>query len=152
VLITDQGNARIIEVSLFSHRIVWQYGQTGVTGIGPDQLNNPNSAELLANGHILISDESNDRAIEVDRTKNVVATFTAGGTVSGVAFSSRLENGDTLITDSNNNRIVEVDRDDKIVWQYATNTEAASIANPLPLAPCASRTARRSSAISSTTA
>jgi hypothetical protein len=132
VLITDQGNARIIEVSLRSHRIVWQYGQTGVTGIGPDQLNNPNSAELLENGHILISDENNNRAIEVDRTKNVVATFTAGGTVSGVAFSSRLENGDTLITDSNNNRIVEVDRDDKIVWQYATNTEAASIANPLP--------------------
>ncbi len=132
VLITDQGNARIIEVSVATRRIVWQYGMTGVTGTGPDQLNNPNSAELLENGHILISDENNNRAIEVDRHKNVVATFTAGGMLSGVAFSSRLENGDTLITDSNNNRIVELDGADKIVWQYATNKIFGSNPSPLP--------------------
>jgi PQQ-like domain len=132
VLITDQGNSRIIEVSLKTKKIVWQYGMTGTPGIGPNQLNNPNAAELLENHHILISDENNNRAIEVDRRKNVVATFTAGGTLSGVAFASRLENGDTLITDSNNNRIVEVDASDKIVWQYATNGEKASNANPLP--------------------
>ena len=30
--------------------IVWQYGQTGVSGDGANQLNNPNSAELLENG------------------------------------------------------------------------------------------------------
>jgi hypothetical protein len=132
VLITDQGNQRIIDVSIHRHQIVWQYGTTGVSGSGPDQLNNPNSAELLANGHILISDETNNRAIEVDRDKNIVATFSAGGTVSGVAFASRLENGDTLITDSNNNRIVEVDRNDRIVWQYVTNGETGSNPNPLP--------------------
>jgi hypothetical protein len=132
VLITDQGNQRIIEVSLFTHKIVWQYGQTGVTGTGANQLNNPNSAELLASGHILISDENNNRAIEVDRDKTVVATFTAGGSVSGVAFASRLKNGDTLLTDSNNNRIVEVDQSDKVVWQYVTNADPASNTNPLP--------------------
>src|SRR6266699_352575 len=27
--------------------IVWQYGEFGVTGFGPNQLNNPNAAELL---------------------------------------------------------------------------------------------------------
>jgi hypothetical protein len=132
VLITDQVNERIIDVSVVTHEIVWQYGTTGVSGIGPDQLNNPNSAELLANGHVLISDENNNRTIEVDRDKNIVATFTAGGTVSGVAFSSRLGNGDTLITDSNNSRVVEVDENDTIVWQYATNTEPKSNPAPLP--------------------
>jgi hypothetical protein len=132
VLITDQGNERIVEVSLATHRIVWQYGTTGVIGIGADQLNNPNSAELLENGHILISDENNNRAIEVDRRKNIVATFTAGGTVSGVAFTSRLESGNTLLTDSNNNRVVEVDETDHVVWQYATNTGMGSNPNPLP--------------------
>jgi putative pyrroloquinoline-quinone binding quinoprotein len=131
VFITDQANERIIDVSIASHKIVWQYGTTGMTGIGADQLNNPNSAELLENGHILISDENNNRAIEVDRQKNILATFTAGGTVSGVAFASRLENGDTLITDSNNGRIVEVDKTDAIVWQYATNDPAGN-SSPLP--------------------
>src|SRR5437660_88583 len=60
VLITDQGNARIILVNL-ARQIVWQYGMTLVPGMGPNQLNNPNSAELLANGHILIADENNTR-------------------------------------------------------------------------------------------
>jgi hypothetical protein len=133
VLITDQGNQRIIEVDQKGN-ILWQYGQTGVSGNGPNQLNNPNSAELLENGHVLISDENNNRAIEVDRKNGnaIVATFTIGGTASGVAFASRLRSGDTLLTDSNNSRVVEVDATDKIVWQYATNKQAGSNVAPLP--------------------
>jgi len=132
VLITDQANERIIEVTP-GKRIVWQYGMTGVTGTGADQLNNPNSAELLANGHILIADENNNRAIEVthDNAKKIVATFTAGGTASGVAFARRLPNGHTLLTDSNNSRIVEVNRAGQPVWQYFTNDPKGNSA-PLP--------------------
>jgi hypothetical protein len=131
VLITDQGNQRVIEVDR-KGKILWQYGQTGVAGSGPDQLSNPNSVEVLDNGDYLIADENNNRAIVVNRAKAILATFTAGGTLSGVAFASRLPNGDTLITDSNNNRIVEVKNNDKIVWSYTTNTQPGSNANPLP--------------------
>jgi hypothetical protein len=133
VLITDQANERVIEVDK-DKEILWQYGMTGVSGNGPNQLNNPNSAELLENGHILIADENNNRAIEVthDDQKLIVATFTAGGTASGVAFASRLPNGNTLLTDSNNNRAVEVDSSDTIVWQYVTNLQPGSNPNPLP--------------------
>ncbi len=134
VLITDQGNERIIEVRRSDHAIVWQYGQNGVMGILPNQLNNPNAAELLTNGNILIADENNNRAIEVTHTmpSTIVATFTARGTVSGVAFASRLPNGHTLLTDSNNNRIVEVEPNDKVFWQYFTNTRPGSNPAPLP--------------------
>ena len=134
VLITDQGNERVIEVDRSNDAIVWQYGQNGVIGIGSNQLNNPNAAELLKNGHILISDENNNRAIEVthDTPSKIVATFTNHGTVSGVAFASRLVNGDTLITDSNNARIVEVNSKDNTVWEYFTNTRAGSNPTPLP--------------------
>src|ERR1700694_3580363 len=75
VLITDQGNQRVIEVERRSKNIVWQYGMTGTFGTGPNQLNNPNSAELLANGHVLISDENNNRAIEVNREHQILATY-----------------------------------------------------------------------------
>ena len=134
VLITDQGNERIIEVDRSNNAIVWQYGQNGVIGNGPNQLNNPNSAELLQNGNILIADENNNRAIEVTHTtpSTIAATFTNHGTTSGVAFASRLDNGDTLITDSNNARIVEVNKHDNTVWQYFTNTQANSNSSPLP--------------------
>jgi hypothetical protein len=148
VLITDQGNERIIEVRRTDNSIVWQYGQNAVVGIGPNQLNNPNAAELLANGNILISDENNNRAIEVTHTtpSQIVATFTARGTASGVAFASRLSNGNTLLTDSNNNRIVEVDHHDKPVWSYFTNTRAGS--NPAPLPTRAVRLANGDTLIS----
>ena len=42
-----------------------------------NQLNSPNSAEMLDNGDILIADQSNNRAIEVTRSHRIVATFSA---------------------------------------------------------------------------
>ncbi len=148
VLITDQGNERIIEVRRTDNAIVWQYGENGVVGNRPDQLNNPNAAELLANGHILISDENNNRAIEVTHTtpSQIIATFTAHGTVSGLAFASRLPNGNTLLTDSNHSRIVEVDPNDSVVWQYFTNSRPGS--NPVPLPTRAVRRANGNTLIS----
>ena len=145
VLITDQANERIIEVRISDKAIVWQYGTTGVAGIGPNQLNNPNAAELLVNGNILISDENNNRAIEVTRQGTIVRTFTAQGTVNGVAFASRLPNNHTLITDSNNSRIVEVNRRDEVVWEYFTNDPAG---NPAPLPTRAVRLANGNTVIS----
>lgn len=134
VFITDQGNQRIIEVRREDNAIVWQYGENGVAGAGPNQLSNPNAAELLANGNVLISDENNNRAIEVTHTtpSTIVATFSAQGTASGMAFASRLPNGNTLLTDSNNARIVEVDASDNVVWEYFTNARAGSNSTPLP--------------------
>ena len=132
VLITDQGNQRIILVNLFTKKIVWQYGTTGVVGIGPNQLNNPNSAEVLENGHILIADESNNRVIEITAAGSIVKTLTIGGALNTAAFASGLPHGHTLISDAGNNRIVEVDSSDHIVWQYVTNTGANSNPNPQP--------------------
>jgi hypothetical protein len=126
VLITDQGNGRIIEVRRSDKAIVWEY----------DGLNNPNSAELLTNGDILISDENNNQALEVMHTtpSSVVHTYTTAGSLalSGVAFSSRLSNGHTLITDSNNNRIVETDETGADFWHFFTNTRPGSNPSPLP--------------------
>ena len=132
VLITDQGNQRVILVNVFTKKIVWQYGTTGVVGIGPNQLNNPNSAELLENGHILIADELNNRVIEITPAGGIAKTFTIGGALNTAAFASGLPHGHVLITDSGNNRIVEVDSTDHIVWQYVTNTGANSNPNPQP--------------------
>src|SRR5215469_15027783 len=126
VLITDQGNGRIIEVRRSDKEIVWEY----------DGLNNPNAAELLTNGNILISDENNNQAIEVTHAtpSSVVHTYTTAGGMafSGVAFSSRLTSGHTLITDSNNGRIVETDENGTVFWQFMTNARNGSNASPLP--------------------
>jgi len=136
VLIADQGNQRIIEVRREDNSIVWQYGENGVAGAGVDQLNSPNSAQLLANGNVLIADESNNRAIEVTHVygspSTIVATFTAGGSAGAMAFASRLPTGNTLLTDAGNNRIVEVDSTDTIVWQFSTSDRPGSNSAPAP--------------------
>jgi outer membrane protein assembly factor BamB len=124
-MIVDQGNNRVIEVNK-QHQIVWSYGPSS----GPGALNNPNSAELLRNGHVLIADENNNRVIEVSRTGNIVWQFSNG--LSGAAFASRLPNGHTLITDSNHARIVEITKTGKVVFQYFTNQTKDSNPNPLP--------------------
>lgn len=147
VLITDQSNERIIEVKPtppMGGDIVWQYGMTGVTGNGPNQLNNPNCAELLENGHVLICDENNNRAIEVKPTPplggGIVWQYGSGDPninhpVSGLAFASRLKNGHTLLTDSNHSRIVEIDQNKSLVWEYFTCTPGCTLprgTGPLP--------------------
>jgi len=155
VLITDQGNQRVIEVDPFTdkpNKIVWQYGRTGVAGCGADELNSPNSAELLANGHILIADENNNRVIEVTRAKAIVWSYGSctGAELSGAAFASRLPDGQTLITDSNNHRILGVTAAKKIVFEYETTSQPGSCdaANTCPLPSRAVRLANGNTLIS----
>jgi hypothetical protein len=118
ILITDQGNDRVIMVNK-KKEIIWQYAN----------LNEPNSAEYLVNGNILIADGLNNRAIEVNSVGVIIAIFNAGGTLGKCAFASRLPNGNTLLTDATNSRVVEVNVNDVIVWQYITNM---NISVPLP--------------------
>ena len=72
ILITDQGNHRVIEVSMVTKQIVWQHGTTGVSGTRSNHLDSPGSAEWLDSGNILIADQGNNRVIEVNRRHRIV--------------------------------------------------------------------------------
>ena len=117
-----------------AHKILWQYGETGKTGSGHDQLNNPNSAQRLTNGNILIADEGNNRVIEVTKAKQIVWRYgkVNGGPLNAPAFASRLPNGDTLVADGGNNRVVQVDKAGHVVWNYATDARVGSVSAPAP--------------------
>jgi hypothetical protein len=131
VLITDQGNNRIIEVTP-QKSIAWAY-PADVDAASP--LADPNSAERLANGNTLIADEGNDRVVEIDTSGAVVWQYptTPDPTIlSGPAFASRLPGGNTLIADSGNSRIVEVTSAQAPVWTYVTNTRPSSFPQPFP--------------------
>jgi hypothetical protein len=124
-MVVDQANERVIEIDRFSKKIVFQYG-----GPKAGLLNNPNSAEQLPNGNILIADENNNRVIEINRSKQIV--FQYKDQLLFAAFASRLPNGDTLITDSGHARIVEINAHKQIVFEYFTNTQPGSNLAPLP--------------------
>ena len=104
---------------------MWQYGQAGVSGFGFNQLNVPVFATLLPNHNVLITDQSNERVIEVTRDHHIVWQYGTNG-VSGSGpdqlnnpnSSEFLENGNILIGDENNNRVIEVNRAKQIVFEY----------------------------------
>jgi outer membrane protein assembly factor BamB len=107
-------------------QIVWQYGQAGVTGSGPDQLNTPVQATYLPNGNVLITDQANERVINVTPDKKIVWQYGMTG-VAGSGFNQLnnpnsaelLPSGNILIADESNNRVIEVNpRTYEVVWQY----------------------------------
>ncbi|MGH9920636.1 MAG: plastocyanin/azurin family copper-binding protein, partial [Nitrososphaerales archaeon] len=123
IIVNQQGN------------ITWQYGEAGVNGSGPDQLNVPVFAVQLPDGNVLITDQGNDRVIEVNSTKQIVWSYgpsSGPGTLKNPNSAELLPNGDVLISDQNNNRVIEVDQGGNIVWQYSTGLQTASFASRLP--------------------
>lgn len=115
--------------------IVWQYGQAGVSGSGPNQLNVPVFAIQLPDHHILIVDQANNRVIEVNKDKQIVWSYgpTSGsGALNNPNSAELLSNGHILIADENNSRVIEITRSGTIVWQYSMGLHIVAFASRLP--------------------
>ena len=134
-------DSRVVLVDPQGH-IVWQYGQFGVTGSGPNELNAPVQATYTQQNTVYITDQSNQRVIEVDRKKNILWQYGKTG-VSGSGrdelnnpnSAELLDNGDILIADEGNNRVIEVDkRSKKIMASYTAQgtLNAPAFASRLP--------------------
>jgi len=85
-------------------QIVWQYGQFGVTGSGPDQLNTPVQATWLPNTDVLITDQANNRIIEVNLRKQIVWQYPGSNQntadqLNGPNSAELLANGHVLLAD-----------------------------------------------------
>ena len=110
---------RVVLVDPAGH-IVWQYGQFGQTGSGPNLLSTPVQCTWLPNSHVLITDQANNRIIEVNLRKHIVWQYPGSNTnaddqLNGPNSAELLENGHILIADQGNSRALEVTRDDQIV-------------------------------------
>lgn len=114
--------------------IVWQYGQAGVTGSGPNQLNVPVAAIQLPSYNFLITDQGNNRIIEVNPQKQIVWSYgpaSGPGALNSPNSAELLQNGHILIADENNNRVIEITRNGNIVWEYDNGIQAAAFASRL---------------------
>jgi hypothetical protein len=131
---------RVILVNPQGH-IVFQYGQFGVGGSGPNQLNTPVQATYTKRQTIFITDQANERIIEVGRNKKILWQYGMTG-VMGSGFNQLnnpnsaelLSNGHVLISDENNNRAIEVDRSKNIVATFTAGgtTSGVAFASRLP--------------------
>ena len=126
---------RVIVVSQQGN-IVWQYGQAGVTGSGPNELNVPVFAIQLPSRNIMVVDQGNNRVIEIDRnSKQIVWSYgpkSGPGALNNPNSAELLSNDHILIGDENNNRVIEITRDGTIVWSYDQGLSGAAFASRLP--------------------
>jgi hypothetical protein len=124
-------------------QIIWQYGTAGVSGSGADQLNTPVQNTWLPNTHILVTDQANERVIEITLSKTIAWQYGQTGVIgegpdqlNNPNSAELLPNGHILIADENNNRVIEVDRAKNIVWSYGCSTctelSGAAFASRLP--------------------
>ena len=116
-----------------SGKIVWQYGQFGLAGSGPNLLDTPVQCTFLPNFHVLITDQANNRIIEVNMAKNIVWQYPGSNTndddqLNGPNSAELLKNGHILIADQGNNRAIEVTRDDKILRTFTVGGTANTVA------------------------
>lgn len=123
---------RVLLVDPFGH-IVWQYGQFGQTGLGPNLLNTPVQNTWLPDEHVLITDQGNNRIIEVNLAKQIVWQYPGSNTnaadqLNGPNSAELLENGHVLIADQGNSRAIEVTRGDKIVRTFTVGGTANIVA------------------------
>jgi len=116
-------------------RIRWQYGQFGVSGSGPNELNTPVQSTWLPSGNVLITDQANERIIEVNAAKRIVWQYGVTGTsgngpnqLNNPNSAQLLENGNILIADENNDRAIEVERDKTIVATFTAGGTASGVA------------------------
>jgi hypothetical protein len=114
-------------------QILWQYGQFGQSGDGFDLLNTPVQCTWLPNVHVLITDQGNNRIIEVNLDKQIVWQYPGGNTNDADQLNSPnsaelLKNGHILIADENNSRVIEVTRDDQTVATYTAGGTLGTVA------------------------
>jgi hypothetical protein len=123
---------RVMLVDPFGN-IVWQYGKFGQTGSGPDLLNTPVQSTFLPNFDVLITDQANNRIIEVNLQKKIVWSYPGSNKndadqLAGPNSAELLENGHILIADQGNNRAIEVTREDKIARTFTVGGTANTVA------------------------
>ncbi len=116
LLITDQGDHRVLLVRFETQDSLWQYG--GTQGAGPNQLSGPSDAVRLPDSaRVLICDTGNNRVILVNQdTKEIIWNSTGITLNSPVDVEYSAEDGGAfLITDQNNHQVILVRRSDKQV-------------------------------------
>ncbi len=106
-------------------QIVWQYGQPGVHGTGPNRLWNPDDGMLLPDGNFIMADIKNCRVLLVKEGDHQPAQVYGQvghcvhrppsdfGSPNG-AFP--LSNGDLLVTEIRGDWVDEITRDGRLVF------------------------------------
>lgn len=97
-------------------RIIWQFGETGTSGVDSRHLYAPYGVSVGVDDTFLVADSQNGRVIEVNEAGEVLWQF------SGLDEPTRakdLKDGRILVVDAGGSQVLLVDKDQQVpVWSY----------------------------------
>lgn len=73
IIATEEDDFVIRVIDVATHKIVYTYGTPGVSGSGPNHLNNPDDALMLPSGDIMLPDIKNCRIIIIHKGAHKVS-------------------------------------------------------------------------------
>ena len=126
ILITQESDSVITEISVRTGQLVWRYGHPGVAGSQLGYLHNPDDAMALPNGNVISADIMNCRLLYLSKT-SIVPLHIYGRTdphcyhEPPLRFGSPngmfpMTNGDWLVTEINGDWVDEMTPAGKILW------------------------------------
>ena len=135
----EEFNQQIAEISLRSRRIVWSYGQAGISGSGAGQLSSPDDAYSLPNGEVMVADIGNCRVLRLSRKGTIVGEIGSAGrcahdpprTLLAPNGATPLPGGGVLVTEIGG-YVDRIDARGRLVWSIRSPTSYPSDAQLLP--------------------
>lgn len=115
-LITDRDNHRVVLISI-SGQVLWQHGETGVSGNDDAHLKGPHNGKILSNGNLLVCDSGNDRVVEINQDDRIIWSFS--DMLAWPRDASELKNGNILISSSQSGDVLEVTRSGDVAWSVS---------------------------------
>jgi outer membrane protein assembly factor BamB len=126
IVVTQESDAVLTEISLQSDRIVWRYGHPGVPGSQLGYLHNPDDAMGLPNGNVISADIMNCRLLYLSKT-SVVPLHIYGVTDPNcyheppLRFGSPngmfpMSSGDWLVTEIDGDWVDDMNPAGRVLW------------------------------------
>jgi outer membrane protein assembly factor BamB len=123
--VSEEDNFDIHLVDYNARALTWTWGTPDHRGKGPNLLNYPDDAHLLANGQVITADIRNCRILMIDpKTDKIITQWGTTGNCkhnppNQLGYpngATPLENGDILVTEINGSWISRITREGKLLW------------------------------------
>lgn len=138
--VSEEDNFDVHIVDYEKRALTWTYGTPDTRGSGPNLLNYPDDAHLLADGKFITADIRNCRVVIIDPKDNKIVTQwgTPGKCkhnppheLAHANGATPLANGDILVTEITDAWISRITREGKVLWSVkAPNMHYPSDAFP----------------------
>ncbi|WP_445735774.1 arylsulfotransferase family protein [Mariniflexile sp.] len=123
-------NENILLIDKTSDSIIWEWNAINDGALIPNENDKTDFLHFNSidykNGSILISSRGQNKLYLINKeSKEITATLSVNGTLSGQHDATLLDNGNILVFNNNagNNKseVLEITKSDALIWQYSNN-------------------------------